>query len=209
MNRCLSLLALCLVLFSAQAAEPVLSSGVNTPDDHYKLAPGDRVSFRILEDKDESRVLGVTDSGEMDIPYVGRMAVTGLTCKDVVDKVTPLLEKTYYYKATVIVGIESMKKRFLGQVMVVGQVKKEGPVELPEKGLLTVSKAVLLAGGFADFAERHKVRVFRQVTDAGGHETKKTFEVDLVDVLEKGHADADIVLQPDDLVVISKRLINF
>src|ERR1700733_171498 len=52
-------------------------------DDKHKLAPGDKVSFQILEDKDPPKSLTVTDSGELDVPYIGRVIVANKTCKQV------------------------------------------------------------------------------------------------------------------------------
>src|SRR5262245_56830863 len=45
------------------------------PDDKYRLRAGDRVAFQILEDRDAPKGLMVADSGELDVPYVGRVAV--------------------------------------------------------------------------------------------------------------------------------------
>src|SRR5438094_792015 len=53
------------------ATPPTLSGYV--PDDKYKLRAGDKVSLQILEDRDLPKSLVVTDSGELDAPYVGRL----------------------------------------------------------------------------------------------------------------------------------------
>src|SRR6186713_929098 len=52
---------------------PTTLSGY-VPDDKYKLRAGDRVAFQILEDRDAPKSLFVADSGELDFPYVGRVA---------------------------------------------------------------------------------------------------------------------------------------
>src|SRR5262245_16682698 len=43
------------------------------PDDKYKLRVGDKISLQILEDRDLPKSLTVADSGELDVPYVGRV----------------------------------------------------------------------------------------------------------------------------------------
>jgi protein involved in polysaccharide export with SLBB domain len=63
-----------------------------------------------------------------------------------------------------------------------------------------VSKAVIRAGGFGDFANKRKVRVTRK--------DGKNFVVDLKRVIEEGHTDEDLVLQPDDQINVPQRLIN-
>src|SRR5262245_4485935 len=42
-------------------------------EDHQRLAPGDRVSFRVVEEKLEPKALLVADSGELEVPYIGRI----------------------------------------------------------------------------------------------------------------------------------------
>ena len=63
-----------------------------------------------------------------------------------------------------------------------------------------MSKAVIRAGGFGDFANKRKVRVTRK--------DGKNFVVDLKRVIEEGHTDEDLVLQPDDQINVPQRLIN-
>src|SRR5262245_47591353 len=43
------------------------------PDDKYRLRVGDRVSLQIVEDRDSPRSIVVADSGELDVPYIGRV----------------------------------------------------------------------------------------------------------------------------------------
>lgn len=62
-------------------------------DDKHPLAPGDRVSFQITEDREPPKPLIVTDSGEVDIPYIGRVSVAGKTCKEVATLLKSQLEK--------------------------------------------------------------------------------------------------------------------
>ena len=75
------------------------------PDDKYKLRVGDKVAFQILEDRDLPKSLVVADSGELDIPYIGRMSVAGKTCRQLAAEVKAALEKDYYHQATVIIGL--------------------------------------------------------------------------------------------------------
>ena len=61
-----------------------------------------------------------------------------------------LLEKEYYYRATVIIGLDQASK-ILGKVYVLGPVRNQGPVEIPANETFTAGKAILRAGGFGDF----------------------------------------------------------
>src|SRR5262249_50701628 len=65
-------------------------------DDKYKLSAGDKVSFQILEDRDPAKSLLITDSGELDVPYIGRVIAANKTCKQLADELKTQLEKDYY-----------------------------------------------------------------------------------------------------------------
>jgi polysaccharide export outer membrane protein len=186
----------------------VLSSALAgyVPDDKYKLRVGDRVSFQILEDRGTPGFLIVADSGELEFPYVGRVPAVDKTCKQVVTEVKALLEKDFYYHATVVMALDTANKA-VGRVYVWGQVRTQGPVELLVNETMTAGKAILRAGGFGDFANKKKVKVVRNTDAAGG--TTQSFELNMVDILENGKTAQDIALQPDDFIIVPSRLINF
>ena len=180
------------------------SSGY-VPDDKYKLRIGDRVAFQILEDRDQAKYLTVADSGELDLPYIGRIAAASKTCRQVALECKAELEKEFYYRATVIIGLDAAN-RFVGRVYVWGQVRNQGPVDISATENLTAGKAILRAGGFADFANKKRVKVVR--TGSSGT-AAQIFELNLVEILEDGKTDKDLPLQPDDFIIVPSRLINF
>ncbi len=101
--------------------------------------------------------------------------------------------------------METFSNHPLGKVYITGQVHAQGAVELPANEPLTVSKAILLVGGLADFADRRKVKLIHKKSDG----STDTTVVDLVEILDKGHANLDPVLQPNDMIIVPQRLINF
>src|SRR5215471_10596528 len=176
------------------------------PDDKYKLRIGDKVSFQIIEDRDAPKSLVVADSGELDVPYLGRVAVADKTCKQISEELKTQLEKEYYYRATVILALDVANK-FLGRIYVWGQVKNQGPIDIAVNENLTAGKAILRAGGFGDFANKKRVKVVRG--GAIDSASKQSFELNMVDILEDGKTEKDIVLRPDDFIIVPSRLINF
>jgi protein involved in polysaccharide export with SLBB domain len=89
-------------------------------------------------------------------------------------------------------------------VYVSGQVRAQGSIELPPEDRLTVSKAILKAGGFAEFADKRKVKLVRN--KPGG--SVETIVVDVDAVLIKGQIDKDPQLQPDDRIIVPQKFIN-
>lgn len=189
-------------------ATPPVAASMNSMaalNDQAKLSNGDRVSYRVIEEQKDPIILMVSDSGELEVPLVGRVTAAGKTCKQLAYELKPLLEKQYFYHATVIVGVETLSTHPKGKVYLMGQVRTQGAVEIPANENLTVSKAILLVGGLADFADRRKVKLVRKKSDG----TTQTTIVDLVEILDKGHADRDPVLQAEDMIIVPQRLINF
>lgn len=170
-------------------------------DDKKKLGANDFVSFRVVEDRDnDSQRLRVNDSGELEVPYIGLVPAQGKTCKELAFNIKSVLEKEYYYHATVILAVDRVSDKSRGRIYVYGSVKSQGPQEVPPDENYTVSKAVIRAGGFGDFANKRRVKVTRK--------DGKDFTVDLKRVIEEGHTEEDVVLQPDDQIYVPQRLIN-
>jgi polysaccharide export outer membrane protein len=171
-------------------------------DDKKRLGPNDFVSFRVVEDRDnESQHLRVNDSGELEVPYIGLVQASGRTCKELAYSVKSSLEREYYYHATVIIAVDRVSEKSRGKVYVYGNVKGQGPQEIPADETYTVSKAIIRAGGFGDFADKKKIKLSRK--------NGQTVVVNLKRVIEEGHTDEDVVVQPDDQIYVPARLVNF
>jgi polysaccharide export outer membrane protein len=170
-------------------------------DDKKRLGSNDYVSFRVVEDRDnESQHLRVNDNGELEVPYIGLVPAAGKSCKELAYNVKAALEREYYYHATVIIAVDRVSEKSRGKIYVYGSVKGQGPQEIPPDETYTVSKAIIRAGGFGDFANKRKVKLTRK--------TGQDVVVDLKRIIEEGHTEEDVVLQPDDQIYVPQRLIN-
>jgi protein involved in polysaccharide export with SLBB domain len=189
---------------ATNTAQAAVTNSMDALDDKHVLAIGDVLSFRIVEDEEERKTLIVTDSGDLEVPYIGRFPAENRTCKQLARELKAALEKEYYYQATVIIAVDSMA-RSRGKVYLVGPVRMPGPQDIPSDEVLTLSKAILRAGGFTDFADRKNVKVTRQ---EGGAD-KQTFVVDVGEIFDKGKTENDVALKPGDLIYIPERMIRF
>ena len=99
-----------------------------------------------------------------------------------------------------IIAVDRISEKSRGKVYVYGSVKGQGPQEIPADESYTVSKAIIRAGGFGDFANKRKVKLTRK--------SGQDLIVDLKRVIEEGHTEEDVVLQPDDQIYVPQRLIN-
>jgi polysaccharide export outer membrane protein len=197
--------------FSGSA--PVPAAAFSGPlDDTHRLTIGDKISFQILEDLDdpkealEPKPITVADSGEIEVPYIGRVRAESKTCRQLAAEIKTALEKEYYYQATVKIAVD-LRARSRGRVYLVGPVRTPGAQEIPSDETLTLSKAIMRAGSFNDFADKKNVKVTRK--GGSGERATKTFVVDVAQILEKGKTEGDLPLEPGDLVVIPERAIRF
>lgn len=171
----------------------------------YKLRRGDVLSYQVREDRDPMITLPVTDSGEVEPPYLGRrINAVGRTCGQLQTEVKAALERELYVRATVQLGLNRVSPvQSRGRVYMSGEIRNIGPLELPTDEDLTVSKAVLRAGGFRDFSDENDVRVYRK----GG--PPKGIVVRVKRILDGVKGNDDPVLQPGDTVRVGKKFVNF
>jgi protein involved in polysaccharide export with SLBB domain len=186
-------------------------------DDKTQLQDGDTISFRVIEDRDDPVQRMVTDTGDVDFPYIGPVKVEGRTCHAVAVDVKKLLEVNYYKQATVIIALDTIvgqnndtKPKDLAWVM--GEVRQVGPLELPEHQTETVSQLIIRAGGPGDFGDLHKVKLIHRTSDATGSlPDMKTKNYEIVDVksIFNGKPSPDPVVQAGDYIIVPKKIVNF
>lgn len=201
--------------------EPVVASTLNSMsalDDKVPLQDGDKISYRVLEDEDDAVSRTVTDTGEAEFPYIGRVKVEGKTCHEVAVEVKKLLEVDYYKEATVIVGLDEIaeedKEKPKEMVWVVGEVRSVGPIELSKVQSTTVSQAILKAGGFGDFADQSRVKVIHRGANASGSQPPNVGDIKDAQVVNvqdvfAGKSAADPTVRPGDYIIVPKAFIKF
>jgi len=174
-------------------------------DDSRALTIGDAINLRIVEDGDPPVTLQIKDSGNLEVPYVGPVRAAGLTPRRLAYAIKSELERDYYHNATVIIGLDTARQQSAGLFYITGMVNSPGPQEIPAYETLTVSKAILRAGGFSNFANQRKVKLTR--AGAGGQ--TDTQIIDVKEIIERGRLDLDVEIRPNDFIVVPERLINF
>jgi len=201
---------------------PALTAGsLNTMealDNKTTLQDGDTLSFRVIEDRDDPVQRIVTDTGEIDFPYIGPVKVEGKTCHEVAIDVKKRLEVDYYKQATVIIGLD----RIVGQdndtkpkdlAWVMGEVRSVGPLELQQHQPMTVSQLIMRAGGFGDFADQRRVKLMHRTDSsapsAGDINNAKEFQVIDVKSVFDGKSAVDPLVKAGDFIIVPKKVVNF
>ena len=133
--------------FAQKPAVPELS--------YYKLAAGDVITVRVLGEDDLRREkVRLSDAGTMSFPVLGEINVRGMTVGALEDYITKGLKGRYLLNPQVTVTIDEYRNFYVN-----GMVEKPGGY--PFSPGLTVRKAVTLAGGFRERANRDKINIIR------------------------------------------------
>lgn len=119
--------------------------------DGYRLSTGDVLSISVFDEPD----LGVDEvkvptTGVISFPLLGEVKVVNLTTRQVEHRLVTLLLEGYLKHPKVSVSIKEYRLFFVH-----GEVKSPGGYNY-QNGL-TVRKAVVLAGGFGERADKEKI----------------------------------------------------
>lgn len=150
----------------AAQASTLPSSGAPTTgaaSSDYRIGPRDSLKITVFQVPDLSGSGVLVDSGgNVVMPLIGAVHVAGLTTDQAGNVIAKKLGKTYLQNPQVFVILQKSGKR----IIVSGAVAK--PTAIPAAGGLTLSQAVVTAGGLSDVANPERVHVAR-VT---GHRVK-------------------------------------
>jgi len=123
-------------------------------DSVYRLGPGDRIIIKVFDEEDLSMDFRLNDTGRLNYPFLGELAVGGLTVAELEQLITHGLKDSYLHDPAVTVSIAEYRPFFL-----YGEVQKPGGI--PYQPKLTVERAIALGGGFTERASRSKIEVVR------------------------------------------------
>lgn len=118
----------------------------------YLLGPGDRVNIEVYGDQDLSMKFTIGKRGGVNFPYIGFVQLTGRTTDEVELDMEARLKADYMLDPMVTVQMNSFRKFFI-----TGEV--EDPDGYEYEPQLTVEKAIALAGGFTDRADRDDINI--------------------------------------------------
>lgn len=157
----------------------------------YLLGVGDQIKVQLFGQETGSHTLTVDREGKIVIPEMGELTVAGLTY-------TAMQELIKHRIRERVIGVQaavSMGELNSIQIFIVGEAYQPGSYTV--SSLSTISQALYVAGGLSDIASLRDIRLMR-----GGEVTS---QFDLYDLLMRGDASADKVLQSGDVIFIPPR----
>ena len=160
----------------------------------YRLHPTDVIKITVHEQPDLTAKCRVTQDGYITFPLLGRVYADGLTVQELERKIKILLEEDYLVTAQVLIFIEEYHPR---QVSVIGEINTPGKYDMPEEKDMTLLEAIAMAGGFTEDADINRTKIIRIIEGE-----REIINVKVKDIMGKKDSEGDIILEPDDMVII-------
>lgn len=121
----------------------------------YVLGPGDIIKIKVFGEDELDLEMQLTDSGTLNYPFLGTVKATGMTLKQLEQRIYTGLKGDYFVEPNVFVGMVQYRPFYIH-----GEVKKPGGY--PYQPGMTVDQAVALAGGLTERASKEKIFVARE-----------------------------------------------
>jgi len=164
----------------------------------YKIGPGDQLTVFVRDNPDLTRQLTVRPDGRITVPLVGDMRASQQTPVQLADNIET--ELTEYIKSPIVnVIVHDFKGTFDQQVRVVGAATE--PQAIPYRAGMSVLDVLIAVGGLTEFADGNDAKLVRQVDGS-----RKTFNLRLEDLLNNGDIDANVPVEPGDVIIIPRSL---
>lgn len=123
-------------------------------DQFYRLGAGDEVEIRVYGEDDLTVRTRIGDSGVISYPFLGEITAKGLSVAELQQLIVKGLKGPYLLDPVVSVNIVEYRPFFLN-----GEVNKPGAI--PYQPGITLRKAIAMAGGFTERANRSGADVLR------------------------------------------------
>ncbi len=180
---------LMLLLIGNQAFSGQETSTINS----YQLQSGNRLQILVYREEDLSGTYEIDPSGKLTFPLIGEIQASGLQIEKLREELTSRLKKYLIDPQVSISRAEDTTK----SISVLGHVTKPGVYDYAPGS--TLMRLVSTAGGFAESANKRKVKIVRLVNGE-----KTVIEVNTSDIMN-GSID-DPKLQSGDMIFVPESI---
>lgn len=165
----------------------------------FPLGPEDVLKVTVWKSPDLSGEVMVRPDGTITLPLIGDVPAAGLPANVLAKRIGERLTE-YISSPIVTVQVKEVNSYF---IYVLGEVVKPG--KYPLKSYANVMQGISLAGGFAPFASKNKIKVLRNVSfGSEGHEKKRQVEIPVHydDILKGTAVPGNFFLRSGDVIVV-------
>jgi polysaccharide export outer membrane protein len=157
----------------------------------YHIGSGDVMLVSVWKEPDATQEVTVRSDGKVSLPLIKEVQIGGMTPAEAEKYLASKFDKLIP-GADVTLIIRTVNSR---KVYVVGAVRTVGPINMPAS--LTVLQGLAQAGGLTDFAKKKDIYILRH---ENGKQVRLPFNYEAV--IKGSHIEQNIVLQPDDTIVV-------
>lgn len=158
---------------------------------NYLLGPGDLISIKVYEEVDLSfDAMSIGDTGLITYPFLGEITVAGQTTAQLERQIREgLVAGEFLINPAVTVSIAGYRPFYIN-----GEIAQPG--SYPFEPGLTLRKAISIAGGFTERANRNRITIYSVEPGLDGTDANPV----------PTQADnLDVVINPSDIITIDKR----
>lgn len=142
----------------------------------YILGPGDKVAIKVFGQDDLAIETLLGNSGKINYPFLGEIAVAGLTVKQVEKIIERGLKGDYLVSPNVYAQVVEYRPFYIH-----GEVKKPGGY--PYHPGMTINQAVALAGGLTERADDDKISLSKEGDKSNKQKASLEYKVNAGDTI--------------------------
>ena len=166
------------------------------PPGEFLLGPEDVLIVTVWKNQDLSREVVIRPDGMISMPLIGDVPAANLTANNLAKRISDRLTE---YMASPIVSVQ-LKEVNSYFIYVLGEVSKPG--KYPLKSYANVMQGISLAGGFAQFAGKNKIKVLRVTTNGSSEKHQIEIPVQYDDILKGNATVGNFYLRSGDVIVV-------
>lgn len=166
----------------------------NATTTEYRIGSDDSLQIFVWRNPELSQSVSVRPDGRITIPLIEDLPATGKTPTELARDIEMKLA-TYIQDPIVTVIMRGFVGPFQDRVRIVGEAAR--PQALPYRSTMTLLDVMIQVGGLTDFAAGNRATVTRVVDGK-----QKSYRLLLDDLLRDGDTQANVKIEPGDLIVI-------
>ncbi|WP_165938566.1 XrtA/PEP-CTERM system exopolysaccharide export protein [Parafrankia sp. BMG5.11] len=171
------------------------------PGEDYVIGPLDELTINVWRNPELSaEKIQVRPDGRITTPLVNDMPAVGKTPAMLSQDIKLRLSQ-YIEDPLVSVIVTDFAGTFSQQIRVIGATEK--PASIPFRANMTVLDAMIAVGGLSEFAAGNRAKLIRFDKQAG---RQREYALRLGDLLKKGESEANVMLQPGDVIIIPESM---
>ena len=176
-------------------------------EEPYIIGPSDVLSVTIFAGgkTQEAQHLTVSSKGTINFPFLGQVEAEGLSVSELAENVTRPLAKDYYVNPQVLISVRDYKSK---KVYLTGAVQKSGLFPL-DSSTTTVLELIAKAGGVTKDRSNYAYILRGSIAELSAEkgiseliQQRNSIKVNLRELLDLGFSEANVELQPGDVVYI-------